>query len=607
MFEITLNGKTFYNPNSAECNVTKATIYEALNDAGYMNITVPYSNPMYDEIQERKGRIVVYKDNVEMWYGEIRDVSVDFNKNKTLYVVGEATYLNDTVQPQRLIEGTRYQILEELINHHNSMVETEKQFQVGAIGSDATLMTSVVTNWEYTLDAIREHLCREEEYFRIRHIGNARYIDIMPIDSYGKKSDQNIMFGDNLLDYAEESTGEKIATVCIPLGATIDDGGIEGYDNYLTCESANGGKNYVELPSAINRIGRITKVVHFNVLTDATSLVTAAVNYLQSAQYAKLTLELSAVDLSILHNDIDNYSVGDYVRAICEPMGMDAWFPVRKRETDLLNLANNKISIGSEGTKSITAQNAESITDLEKIMPNKDSILKAALKNASNLINANGENGNVSIRTDADGRPYEIIIMDSTSIEQSTRAWRWNLNGFGHGTKIAGDPDFTWEANVAMTMDGEIVATKGSVCNFTINTGELINGLQRDSLSRSNSKGKTELFFYESSGNGGISTRQGTEISSLTPQGVSTTGNISADKYVETKSYISANSYIYSGSYISAEDYIMAHDYKTIDGGLIYTGQDTKSFSFKAYVDGNEEYVALRFVDGLLVGKSTNL
>ena len=463
MFEITLNGSTLYNPNSAECNITNAVIHEALNDSGYMDLTIPYSNPMYDEIVERKGKIIVYKDNVELWYGEVRDVSIDFNKNKSVYIIGEASYLNDTVQPQREITGTRFQIFEELINQHNAMVDEDKQFQVGIIGADADVSTTIVTDWEYTLDAIREHLCQEEEYFRIRHLNGVRYIDVMPLASYGKRSEQTIMFGDNLLDYAEESSGEKIATVCIPLGATLDDGGIDGYENYLTCEDANDGKNYVELPSAINRIGRITKVVHFNVLTDASALVTAAVNYLTSAQYASLTLKLSAVDLSILHSDIDSYAVGDYVRAICEPMGMDAWFPIRERETDLLNLSNNKITIGSEGTKSITAQNAESIDTLERAMPNRDSILNAALKNASNMINANGENGNVSIRLDDDGKPYEILIMDADSLTQSTRAWRWNLSGFGYGTKDAGASEFTWEADVAMTMDGEIVAKRGVI------------------------------------------------------------------------------------------------------------------------------------------------
>ena len=203
--------------------------------------------------------------------------------------------------------------------------------------------------------------------------------------------------------------------------------------------------------------------------------MTEAVNYLKTAQYATLTLNLTAIDLSILRSDIDNYAVGDYVPAICEPLGMNALFPVRERQTDIVNIENNTIKIGASGTKTVTQQSAESIKELEHKMPNKDDILTAALKNASAMINANGDNGNVSIRLNSDGKPYEIVIMDADTIENSTRAWRWNLNGFGHGTKKAGDPDFTWKANVAITMDGEIDANNITTGTIDANKVNVIN------------------------------------------------------------------------------------------------------------------------------------
>ena len=474
MFDITIDGNTLYHPNSVDYNIISGVIHEELNDSGYMELTIPYSNPAYESIVERKSKIIVFKDNIELWYGEVNDVSKDFNKNKTLYIVGEASFLNDTVQPQRKLTGTKFQVLEEMLNYHNSMIEAEKHFQIGIVGKGATDNIEVVTDWEYTLDAIRTHLCGVEEYFRIRHVNGVRYLDIMPLETYGKHSGQEIRFGENLLDYAEESTGADIATVCIPLGAKLEEEGIEGYQNYLTCESVNGGKNYVELPSAISRLGHITKVVKFEDITDPNILLTEAVNYLKTAQYATLTLNLTAIDLSILRSDIDNYAVGDYVPAICEPLGMNALFPVRERETDIVNIENNTIKIGASGTKTVTQQSAESIKELEHKMPNKDDILTAALKNASAMINANGDNGNVSIRLNSDGKPYEIVIMDADTIENSTRAWRWNLSGFGHGTKNAGDPDFTWKTNVAITMDGEIVAdsiTTGSLVGLEINNG----------------------------------------------------------------------------------------------------------------------------------------
>lgn len=474
MFDITIDGNTLYHPNSVDYNIISGVIHEELNDSGYMELTIPYSNPAYESIVERKSKIIVFKDNVELWYGEVKDVSKDFSKNKSLYIVGEASFLNDTVQPQRKLTGTKFQVLEEMLNYHNGMIESEKHFQIGIVGKGATDNIEVVTDWEYTLDAIRTHLCGIEEYFRIRHVNGVRYLDIMPLETYGKYSGQAIMFGENLLDYAEESTGADIATVCIPLGAKLEEEGIEGYQNYLTCESVNGGKNYVELPSAISRLGHITKVVKFEDITDPNILLTDAVNYLKTAQYATLTLNLTAIDLSILRSDIDNYAVGDYVPAICEPLGMNALFPVRERETDIVNIENNTIKIGASGTKTVTQQSAESIKELEHKMPNRDDILTAALKNASAMINANGDNGNVSIRLNSDGKPIEIVIMDADTIENSTRAWRWNLSGFGHGTKNAGDPEFTWKANVAITMDGGIDAnsiTTGSLVGLEINNG----------------------------------------------------------------------------------------------------------------------------------------
>lgn len=568
-----------------------------------MEITIPYSNPEYDEIIERKGRIIVYKDNVEVWFGEVRDVAVDFNKNKSIYVVGEASYLNDTVQPQKQYKNqTKYQIFTQIISNHNAMVEPAKRFTPGTIGKDANKKIDVVTDWEYTLDAIREHLCEKEEYFRVRHIGGERYIDIMPLDSYGKKTDQNILFGENLLDYAEDSSGADIATVCIPLGVKLEESVIEGYDNYLTCTKANNGKNYVELPGAVNRLGRITRVVHFNVLNTPEALVTAAVNWLQSAQYAKLTLNLSAVDLSVLHNDIDDYKVGDYIRAICEPMGMDSWFPVRKRDTDLLNISNNKIVIGSEGVKGFTTQQSETFDAIEELIPNKDNILSAALKNASALINSNGTNGYVSIRTDENGKPYEIIVANADSIEQATQAWRWNLKGFGHGTKKAGAKDYTWEADVAMTMDGAVNAdfiTTGTIDANVVNvtnvtaasvdasniTGDTISGKELDGCTLKTATGKDYVEVKEGDVFGGSASGQHGYLTFSTKSG--------SDK----------------GVALTGENFINLNGKKIYINGTLYPGSQaaiSKILSLtNVYVDGSmRQAVALTFTNGLLTNVS---
>lgn len=537
MYEITLNDKTLYHPNSDNFTVTQAKLYEELGNTGYMDITIPCTNPIYDEIVERNGKITLYKDDKPIWYGNVRDVSVNFKKDKNIYVVGELAELNDTVLPQHLYSNySRSQLLSEFIDNHNSMVENSKQFTFGYIQKNQSKTISAVTDWEYTFDAINSHICEDDEYIRVRHENGSRYIDIVPIDNYGKRSEQYISFGDNLLNYTENKSTEDIATVCIPLGVTLEDGGIDDYENYLTCADANGGKVYVINQDAVSRLGMITKVVHFNVLNTPEALVTAANNWLRESQFAKMSIELSAIDLSMIEANTDSFELGDYVRVVCKPFGMDAWLPVRSKETDLLDLAKNSIKIGAEGMRSMTQQQ-NSIEAVAKSIPTREALSKTFLRNASNLINANGENGNLSIRIDKDGKPYEELIMDDVSLVESTRAWRWNLNGFGHGTKAKGDPEFNWEANVAMTMDGEIVAEKGSVAGFKIYVGEFIEGAPRDLLVHSIGD---HLFRISASHDGlyggpNIQMKEGNVTASISPGLIYTDGGIMAGQGIFAK------------------------------------------------------------------------
>ena len=45
MFDITIDGSTLYHPNSVDYNIISGVIHEKLNDSGYMELTIPYSNP----------------------------------------------------------------------------------------------------------------------------------------------------------------------------------------------------------------------------------------------------------------------------------------------------------------------------------------------------------------------------------------------------------------------------------------------------------------------------------------------------------------------------------------------------------------------------------
>lgn len=88
-----------------------------------------------------------------------------------------------------------------------------------------------------------------------------------------------------------------------------------------------------------------------------------------------------------------------------------------------------------------------------------------AILNATNAITGNS-GGYVKIHdTNGDGKPDEILIMDSENMDLATKVWRWNKEGLGYAYNAAGGA-YAGPYATAITADGQIVA------NF-ITTGTL--------------------------------------------------------------------------------------------------------------------------------------
>lgn len=470
MNEILLDGKSLYYPGDTINAVTEAIITEALNDSGYMDITVPPTNPLYDYIYERKSVIEVKKNSFIIWEGEVVDISENMKKENKLYVVGVMSYLNDSVQEKKeYLNKTAIQILGELVNEHNNQVESRKHFVLGVVTIDVPEgIMNLETNFESTLSVIREKICNEYGgYIRIRWVDGIRYLDIVKIEDYGNTCLQPIQFGRNLLDYAKNLSASSIVTCVVPLGAEAEDG------NFLTIKSVNNGQSYVFNQEAVDSFGWIRKAVKFKDITEAQALFEAGEKWLAQNQYAKLAIEVNAVDLSLLKANIDSFNLGDYVNAKAKPFGLDAWYYIRKKVTDLLHPDKNTITIGDTILKSYTQQIQQEVGNIEKEIPSASKILLAAKQNASNLIKS-ATNGYIVLNMDENGNPEELLVMDIPDIETAKKIWRWNINGLGYSST-----GYDGEYGTAMTMDGAIVAdfiTAGTMYADRIKGGTLTLG-----------------------------------------------------------------------------------------------------------------------------------
>lgn len=473
MYTVYADGSAVYIPGDPELALTSAKVELALSKSGSFDFTAPPTNQAASAIRKLSSTVTVYADGEELFCGRAVSTERAFDGSLSVVCEGELAYLMDSIQPPHEFHSmTSRGLLEHFIDVHNRQVSAgagapDKKFSVGQVTvRDSNDSLYRYTNWENTLEAIQKKFLDEiGGVVRVRREGGVRYIDL--IEEYGRTSSQVIEFGENLLDYCASEDAADIATRVIPLGARLDESPIEALDAYTTIESVNGGRNYVESPAAAATLGVITRVVNFDDVTLPKNLKERGEAYLKDAQFAKLSLKCTAVDLHAMDVDIERIRLGDEVRVLSAPHGMDRRFTVSALEIDLLDAAANTITLGGTGRETLSASHAsaerELVSKIDSLTP-PSKILKQAKDNATALIEA-ATTGHVVVR------PDEILIMDTQDTATAKRVWRWNSAGLGYSRTGYAGP-----FGLAMTQDGAVVAdfiTAGTLSANRVKAGVL--------------------------------------------------------------------------------------------------------------------------------------
>ena len=458
IYEVFLDGKPLYYPNDEEAIIYNSKLEEELNDSGTFECTVPKTNPLFDQIYPRVSMVQILRDGKEIFYGQVRTYEEEFEGEKEMTCVGELAFLYDSIQPQERYQNqTPQQFFNRLVNWHNSQVEAEKKFEPGIVTvTDPNNSIYRYTNYEDTLSDLRDKLCDSlDGYLRVRKADSKRYLDLVRQEDYGKYCDQPIKMGYNLLDYVKKDSGEAIYTVLIPLGARLDESEVEGLDAYTNIKSVNDGKDYICNEEAIKKFGLVWTTQKWDDVTVPENLLRKGKQWLETNQYESITLELTAIDMSMLNQNIDTFDLGDTIRVIAKPFGLDATYPVRKKTTYLQEPEKNTIVLSNtELSKSYTKKVQATLDDLQQSLPQEKTLLEMARNNATQLIKSATE-GNIFFVNDDQGRPKEFLIMDQPDINTAQKVWRWNMNGLGYS-----NTGYNGEYGLAITMDGQIVGER---------------------------------------------------------------------------------------------------------------------------------------------------
>ena len=134
-------------------------------------------------------------------------------------------------------------------------------------------------------------------------------------------------------------------------------------------------------------------------------------------------------------------------------LGVDNEAKIVKTVYDVLLEQYDSLTVGDVRTSLASAISAtvEAVNEQLKDSLASKSFLKASVERATKLIQG-GLGGNIVINTDGNGKPNEILCMDTDSLQTATNIIRLNMAGIGFST----DGGQTYRS--AWTIDGHFVA-----------------------------------------------------------------------------------------------------------------------------------------------------
>lgn len=436
MYEIYLDGQLFYDPRIPELALSDLSCELEVNKTGTLKFTVPATHPLKEDLQKMYSELSLYQDGEWIYSGRVLSDETDFYGNRSVECEGELSYLLDSIQRYHEYHDISVKdYFSDLIAKHNGDVDSRKQFTVGDVtvkdNNDSLYRYSTYENtWKTIEDRL---ISRLGGYVRIRREDGKRIIDY--IEDYGHTNDQVIRFGENILDLVSEVDCDSLATVIVPLGQRDEE-----TDERLTIKSVNGGKDYIEDTDAIAKYGRIVKVVEYDDVTLPENLLRKGKDVLNRQKLLIASITITAIDLHLIDVDIERCKVGDNIRVVSEPHGMDDFMVVQKVYMDLLNPQNSKLTLGvtaitlassmSRGTAAVLTSLAENFTAFKHVVTDKLQATNAdigalhaelgefdnLLAQKANVTDLNATNANVENLQAADAE-IQKLVAEKAGIE----------------------------------------------------------------------------------------------------------------------------------------------------------------------------------------------
>lgn len=481
MFTVVIDGNVVYDPDLTSLGnvIFSPRLTVGLNKSGEFSFVVPHTNPYYNQIDQISSRVFVLNngsyDDV-LFVGRVLNVSIDFDKKKTVSCEGAMSYLVDSILRPYYFEGTPNDLFEYYIGRHNATVDPDntrgKRLTIGRVNVDSgTQVQEWSESYVSTIEELKSKLLdRYGGYIVTRWDNENEKIVLDYISDVGRNNSQIVQYSRNLLDLVEEQPAEEIYTVAIPLGAQIfDEETGENLGRVTIADYPNvGAPDYLEASSEfINRFGRIEKTFLFDDVTDQEYLYALAQYLVSFSALIPSRITVKAIDLNLVDPAFDQIKVGDILTVLSQPHAVDRQMLCTGIDYDFFEPGNTVYEFEIEATYSPENSLSKRQNDTERrirtITDSSLNVIENALEAANTHIDEAMAEASAEIAQALGGYVLktrnELFIMNTDDISTATSVWRWNSGGLGYWTGQAGhalDPGAQY--TIAITASGTINA-----------------------------------------------------------------------------------------------------------------------------------------------------
>lgn len=455
--------------------ISGGKIVKAVNAVDSFTFTIYPDNAGYNKLKPLTTSVTVTDDSTgkDIFIGRVLKCPDSMNEQglicKSVTCEGRLGWLYDSVQPyvEYKMVGIST-VLASFISKHNAQVGNDKHISVGQVTVTGENNYTYSVNWVSTMDAISEQLVGKfGGEIQLRDQDGKVYIDYL--EHIGHGTDTKIELAVNLKTISREVDETSVITRLYPLGAKLTDS-----EKRLTIGSVNGGKDYIENSALVAKYGVISGTQTWDDVTQASILKTKATAYLKSTNKAKKQYKITAVDLSTIDMNFEQFELGCWYRVANPLMGIDEDLRIVGITINLDNPEQSELIFGDKFetmTGFMTAKTKSLQTAIDDSEFRNRQVIDSKIENATKLITG-AEGGHVIL--DPSEKPERILIMDTADINTCKSCIQLNKNGLGFWKSSDGGSAKTGPYTNAWTIDGNLVAsfiTALTLTGLKINNG----------------------------------------------------------------------------------------------------------------------------------------